>query len=78
MKPLTCAVCGSHLKESVGWWSHQRLGKAWCWGLHSMAEITAALGEDVTGHTLMFRVPVGITAQDDDLERIRAKAVEDQ
>lgn len=51
-----CVVCHLPLDDSDGFCAHARLGKAWCWG-HEQEAINAALGEDISGHTLLWHMP---------------------
>lgn len=49
----TCALCGRTLTNDDSFSTHMRLGKSWCWA-HSMDEVSAVLGEDVSMHTLLW------------------------
>lgn len=51
---LTCDVCQQPIDvDNVIWWEHARLGAK----VHGTCPLTDVMGEDVTGHTMLFHAP---------------------
>ena len=53
---LICKVCGEGLNKDSSYAYHARLGAAWH-AHHTFKEVEAAVGEDVSTHTLLMHRP---------------------